>query len=99
LLTDNSEIVSQVKPFFFWAVLIPVVSFAAFVWDGIYIGATASRYLRNAMLIVVLVFFLPASYFMKDAWGNHGLWLSLIIFLSARGVMLGLYYRRAIMRR
>jgi len=99
LLTDNSEIVSQVKPFFFWAVLIPVVSFAAFVWDGIYIGATASRYLRNAILIVVLVFFLPASYFMKDAWGNHGLWLSLIIFLSARGVMLGLYYRRAIMRR
>jgi len=95
LLTNNPEVISNAQPYFFWVILIPVVSFAAFIWDGIFIGATAGREMRNAMLISTLMFF-PVYYLLEDKLGNHGLWLAFIIFMTARGITMSLMTKRAV---
>lgn len=95
LLTTNQEIINMAGPYLFWVVLIPVISFTAFLWDGIYIGATVSKHLRNSILFA-LVFFLSLFYLCKDLLGNHGLWLALTVFLALRGFYLSFFARRSI---
>ena len=87
LLTNDIAIIEETKNFMFWTVLIPLTGFAAFLWDGIFIGATASAEMRNAMILASVIFFL--SYFLlTPMWGNNALWLSFIIYLAARGIAL-----------
>ncbi len=61
--------------------------------DGIFIGATRSREMRNAMIVSVAAYGL-ALYLLEPALGNHGLWLSLMILMLARAVTLGAYFPR-----
>ena len=96
LLTDNKETLYAAQPYLFWVVLVPVTSFAAFIWDGIFVGATASKAMRNSMLIITTLIFLPAYYFLHPILGNHGLWLSMMLFMGSRGVFLSLFARKAI---
>jgi MATE family multidrug resistance protein len=88
LLTDNINIISNARPYFVWITIIPVVSFAAFLWDGIYIGATAGKAMRNSMLISSLIIFFPAYYILQKYIGNHGLWLAFILFMISRTITL-----------
>jgi MATE family multidrug resistance protein len=94
-MTNNAEIIDASMVYLPWVVAIPVVAFAAFVWDGIYIGATSSVHLRNSILIALVVF-LAVYYLTLDRMGNHGLWLAMVCFLAVRGVYLSLFARRAI---
>ena len=95
LLTNDLQIIESTKDFMFWTVLIPLTGFAAFLWDGIFIGATASRQMRNAMILSSLLFF--ASYFiMVPLWGNNGLWLSFILYLLGRGVLQTIWSKKAL---
>jgi putative MATE family efflux protein len=71
-----------------WAALVPLVAAAAFQLDGIFIGATWSRDMRNMMLLSLGVF-LAAWAMLTPALGNAGLWLAFLIFLGARGLTLG----------
>jgi MATE family multidrug resistance protein len=71
-----------------WAALVPVVAAAAFQLDGVFIGATWSRDMRNMMLIA-LAFFLLCWAVLTPAFGNAGLWVAFLLFLGARGVTLG----------
>lgn len=96
LLTNNSEVISNARPYFFWVVLVPVFSYVAFLWDGIYIGATAGKQMRNAMLISTLAVFFPVYFFAGKIWGNHGLWLAFILFMAARGLSMQLMSKKAI---
>lgn len=85
-LTDKEEIIVLSKPFQIWSVIIPIASFAAFLWDGIYIGATASRAMRNAMLIASAVFFI--SYFVfRNEFENNGLWIAFVAYLGTRSIV------------
>jgi MATE family multidrug resistance protein len=86
LISDQPQVAAQARPYHIYVALIPVITFAAFIWDGIYIGATAARGIRNTMLIASLVVFLPAWYFLMPAYGNHGLWIAFLLFMVARGV-------------
>lgn len=87
LLTNDATIIAETKNFIFWTLLIPLAGFAAFLWDGIFIGATASAEMRNAMILASIIFFI--SYFvLTPLWGNNALWLSFIIYLAARGITL-----------
>jgi len=94
LLTNNSAVIEQVKPYLFWIALIPLVTFSAFLWDGIFIGATASKGMRNSMLISTLLVFLPVYFVARPFLFNHGLWLALILFMISRGVTQTLIARR-----
>ena len=88
LLTNNTNIISNAKPYFYWISIIPIVSFSAFLWDGIYIGATAGKAMRNSMLISSIAVFFPAYYILQVYIGNHGLWLAFILFMISRTITL-----------
>lgn len=95
IMTNDLHIIERTKDFMFWTVLIPVVGFAAFLWDGIFIGATASGEMRNAMILSSVVFF--AAYFiMTPLWGNNGLWLAFILYLLVRGVVQTFWAKKAL---
>lgn len=98
LLTSQSGIIDAAKPFLFWVVLIPGASFASFIWDGIYIGATASKAMRNALLASTFFVFAPVYYFLNPVWENHALWLGMISFMLARGLFQTLFYKKAILK-
>jgi MATE family multidrug resistance protein len=96
LLTDNPEVLSGALPYLFWIALIPFITFSAFIWDGIYVGATASVAMRNSMVLVTLLIFLPAYYLLRAPLSNNGLWLAMMMFMAARGVFLTLMSRKHI---
>jgi MATE family multidrug resistance protein len=82
-------------PYLYWLIAMPILSAAAFMWDGVYIGATATRALRNAMLIVTFGIFLPA-YWLTTSWGNHGIWFAMTLFMVGRGIFLWIYAKKAV---
>lgn len=96
LLTNNPNIIIAAKPYMFWVVLVPIITFSAFIWDGIYVGATASKAMRNSMLVITLLIFLPAYYLFQPILGNNGLWLATMLFMGARGLFLSLMAKRAV---
>lgn len=95
-LTNNTEVIANARPYFFWVVMVPMVSFTAFLWDGIFIGATAGPEMRNAMLASTLVVFFPAYILAGRFMGNHGLWLAFILFMIARGVSMQVMAKKAV---
>jgi MATE family multidrug resistance protein len=76
-----------------WAALYVLVSVAAFQLDGIFIGTTRSREMRNASAASLAVFLL-AAWPLAAAWGNHGLWLAFVLYVIARAATLWPYFRR-----
>lgn len=76
-----------------WLVSAPLVGVAAWMLDGVFIGATRTREMRNAMLVSVSVYAVALIVFLPPL-GNHGLWLSLTLLNIARAVTLGLRYPR-----
>ena len=74
-----------------WMVIAPMAGVAAWMLDGIFIGATRTADMRN-MMFVSFCIYLIALALLLPAYGNHGLWASLIIFSIARGVTLGFKY-------
>ena len=86
LFTNQIALIEQAAPYLVWIVVAPVINVAAYIWDGIFLGATASRGLRNSV-IVSTVLFLSAVYLLIP-FGNHGLWGALTLLLVARGVSL-----------
>jgi putative MATE family efflux protein len=80
-----------------WAALTPLVAAIAFQMDGIFIGATWSRDMRNMMLLSVLVY-LAAVLVLTPCFGNDGLWAALLIFLGARSVAFHWRMRRLLPR-
>ncbi len=92
LLTDIEEVRLYSANFLPWLIVLPVIAVWGYLYDGIFIGATWSKEMRDAMLIAVLVFYLPA-WWLSQGMGNHGLWLSMILFFIARGVVMAWKYR------
>jgi len=99
ILTNDRATLEAARPYLFWVILVPVITFSAFIWDGIFVGATASKAMRNSMLIITTLIFLPAYYFLHPLMGNHGLWLAMMLFMGARGVFLSFFARKAIFNR
>ena len=98
ILTDNKAVIETAQSFTFWIILIPITGFAAFLWDGIFIGATASKEMRNAMILSAISFF-ACYYSTKYFLGNNALWLSFILYLMIRGLIMSLWAKKAIERR
>lgn len=72
-----------------WMVASPLISVWCFLLDGVFIGATRSREMRDMMLVSTFFIFLPAWYLLRFL-GNHGLWLAFMLFFAARGASLAL---------
>lgn len=85
LLSDRPEVVETAMEYFVWVLLVPVCGIQTFVWDGVFIGVTATRLLLLAMAVGTAVFF--ASYLtLFPLLGNDGLWISFLLYLLGRGV-------------
>jgi MATE family multidrug resistance protein len=96
LLTNNQEVIANARPYFFWVVMVPLVSYTAFLWDGIYIGATAGKEMRNAMIISTMLVFFPIYIVAGKILGNHGLWLAFILFMMARSLTMQVLSKKAV---
>ncbi len=99
VFTDQQKVIEAAMLFFGWAVAGPLVSSFCYVWDGIYIGATATAAMRNSMLIATLLIFLPAYFIAVQYLGNNAIWLALTLFMIARGATLTVYAPGAIAMR
>jgi multidrug resistance protein, MATE family len=89
VFTDQAAIRVLALRYLPWAVAMPFVAVWAFQLDGIFIGATRGADLRNSMLVSFLGY-LGLALLLERAFGNHGLWCALALFMVLRGVTLGL---------
>ncbi|NQU33104.1 MAG: MATE family efflux transporter [Bacteroidetes bacterium] len=94
IMTNNSELLLMARDYNIWVILIPITSTGAFIWDGIYVGVTASKEMRNAMIISSLLVFLPAYYLTSNHWGNDALWFALNTFMVARTLLMWAMWQR-----
>lgn len=89
-LTTDPETRAAARIYLPWAALAPLAGVLAFQLDGIFIGATRSIEMRNAMLFSTAVFVL--AWWLLQPWGNHGLWAALYVNYVARTFSLGWYF-------
>lgn len=96
LLTDDSLVLEASREYLWWAWLIPIAGCVAFIWDGVFIGITATRGMLVSSFLSALTFF--AVYLLAEGMmGNHGLWLAQIVYLAMRGVLQTVWYRQKLM--
>lgn len=93
ILTDDTEVIQASATYFYWVLAIPLAGFSAFLWDGILIGATATKQMLGAMLIASFAFFF-IFYTFSGSTDNHMLWLAFLVYLSLRGIMQTLWSRK-----
>ena len=92
-MTDIENVRDISYQYSFWLVLLPFVSSFCYQLDGIFIGASQTKELRNAMFISVVIH-LISSFMLVEVFGNQGLWISLTIFLILRALTLVFYFNK-----
>jgi len=91
VMTTAPEVRAEARLYLPWMVMAPLLGVAAWMFDGIFIGATATGEMRNMMLISAAIYGV-AVLALAPAFGNHGLWAALLISFAARGVTMALRY-------
>ena len=102
LFSDDPSVITAAQPYMFWTLIIPVCGFAAFLFDGIFIGATASKAMRNSMFVATLGFF-AVYYGLKALFGttdpqtwNNSLWTAFMVYLTLRGLLQAATLRKSV---
>lgn len=93
LLTGIDAVIEFAEIHLVWVIIAPLIAVWSYLLDGLFVGATRSREMRNTMLFAAAGCYLPA-YYLLQPFGNHGLWAALILFLAARGITQSLYIGR-----
>ena len=88
LFTNNHQVLRVIDLFMVWTIVAPFVNSFCYIWDGVFLGATASKGLRNAMLLSTFGVYLPLHYLLTPNWGNHGMWAALLTFMIFRTISL-----------
>jgi MATE family multidrug resistance protein len=92
-MTDLTDIKNLSLAYSYWVIFIPFISSFCFQFDGIFIGASQTKELRNAMIVSVTLYIVCAL-FLAETLGNLGLWISLSIFFGLRALSLFFYLPR-----
>ena len=95
LMTDLPDVRDTALTYLPWLIVSPLISVWCFLYDGVYVGMTRAREMRNIMLFSTFAVFVPA-WFVTQPLGNHGLWLALMAFLASRGIGMHIGYRNAL---
>lgn len=90
MISDIPSVQAQAIIYLPWLIAMPLTSMWAYLFDGIFVGATKGREMRNSMFIATLVFLL--LYFIFSAWQNHALWFAMWAFMLLRGVGLAIIF-------
>lgn len=96
LMTTEPEVITGTRPYLFWLILMPIISCAAFMWDGIYIGATASVAIRNSMIWACVAFYVVYFIFRGYEQSIQVLWYAYFAHLIARTLYLSLVAKREV---
>ena len=97
ILTDEPEVLEASHEYLWWAWLIPAAGCVAFIWDGIFVGITATRGMLVSSFIAALCFFAVyhlSLFTFHLSLLNHGLWLAQVVYLATRGVIQTIWYRK-----
>ena len=93
LLTDAPGVIAASGAYFPWAVLIPICGMAAFIWDGVFIGITATRGMLVSSAVSAALFF--AVYMaLRPSLHNHALWIAFLAYLAMRGIMQTIIFKK-----
>lgn len=95
LMTDLADVRAATQELEIWMIVLPLISVGSFLLDGIFIGATRTAEMRNAMLVSVALF-IAAGYAGIALWGVHGLWVAFALFMGLRAVTLLAYLPRVL---
>lgn len=94
LLTNETQVLAALHDYIWWACLIPVCGALAFMWDGVYIGITATRGMLYSLAVAAAAFFI--SYFaFVGSLANHALWLAQLLYLLTRGLFQTIWWKKA----
>lgn len=97
IFTDQADVISLAQSVIIWTVIAPLAASISYIWDGIFIGATATIPMRNTMLAATTLFFLPSYYLGTFLFEVHGLWIAMVLFMIVRGAILSFYAPRYIL--
>lgn len=90
MLTNIPAVATLAEQYSTWVIIAPLLAVWSYLFDGLFVGATLGKEMRNAMLFSVFVCFLPSWYFFQD-YGNHGLWAALMVLFIARAISQAAY--------
>lgn len=93
LLTDDSQVINRAQQYLPNIYFIPLISFAAFLFDGLYIGTTATRYMLISMFCASAAFFVLIN---VCTLSNTLLWLAFLVYLGGRGLMQAFLFKKAV---
>ena len=93
LLTDDSQVINRAQQYLPIIYFIPLISFAAFLFDGLYIGTTATRYMLISMFCASAAFFVLIN---VCTLSNTLLWLAFLVYLGSRGLMQAFLFKKAV---
>lgn len=91
LFTNLDNVVGEAQRVYGWLCALPLIAVWSYQLDGIFIGAGKSRDMRNTMFVATVLIFFPA-WWLTRAWGNHGVWFSLFLWMISRSLGLLVYY-------
>jgi MATE family multidrug resistance protein len=93
VMTTSADVREEARRYLWWMVLAPPIGCASWMLDGIFIGATRTRDMRNMMVVSAVVYFVTLVALVDWlALGNHGLWIALLVSFAVRGITLGSRY-------
>ena len=93
LLTDTPEVVRCATEYLPFVALIPLVSFPAFLFDGIFIGMSFTSGMLRALIVATVIFF-ALHLLTSQLWGNTALWVAFLAYLGTRGIVQAIALRR-----
>ena len=99
ILTDEPEVLAASRDYLWWVWLIPAAGAAAFIWDGVFIGITATRGMLVSSFLSTLIFFVVYNlslFILHHSLSNHALWLAMVLYLVMRGILQSFWYRQRI---
>lgn len=91
IFTDDPKVLDIGTDYLIWIIIYPILAFASYIWDGVFVGLTASKAMRDTMFFSLLAFI--ASYFALQQFENHGLWMAMLVYVTVRGILQTVWYR------
>ncbi|NPA35914.1 MAG: MATE family efflux transporter [Chlorobi bacterium] len=92
--TKHENVLTEGRKYLPWIITLPLISFASYIWDGVYIGTTASKLMKYTMLAATFVFFIT-YYLAGNTLHNHALWLAMLLFSFMRSFLQFIFYPKA----
>ncbi len=85
LFSNDAKVIASAQPFILWLCVVSIVGAVAFIWDGVYGGATLVTEMLVSMFLATLSFFI-IFFLLKNQFGGHAIWIAMIIYMAIRGL-------------